>query len=253
MMTNIRYILLTALRDWLFIGLFVGILLATGISATLGSTAFLEEKQMTLTFASGSSRLILMVGMIVFVCFHIRNAFDTKEIDVILSRPISRSNLVIAYWLGFALVGFLLCLPIIGLMGMIGVGNIEGFLGWSASLLLEVFLVVALALFSAFTMRSAVTSVIACMGFYVLSRMMAFFIFTSQSGTIGNDAKYVVMKYALVVISTVVPRLDLFGKSEWLVYGFNSSQEWIVFVTQAAIFIPILLLASIADFRRKQF
>ena len=155
MLTNIRYILITALRDWLFIGLLVGVLLATAISATLGGTAFLEEKEMTLTFACGSSRLILMIGLIVFVCFHIRNAFDTKEIDVILSRPISRSNLVIAYWLGFALVAFLLTIPVVGIMGMLGVINWAGYAGWAASLFLEAALVVALALFSG---RSLVAS-----------------------------------------------------------------------------------------------
>jgi len=253
MLTNIRYILITALRDWLFVGLFIGILIATGISATLGSTAFLEEKEMTLTFAAGSARLILMIGMIVFVCFHIRNAFDTKEIDVILSRPISRSNLVIAYWLGFSLVGLLLTIPVVGLLALIGVKSWVGFGGWAASLLLEMFLVIALALFSAFTLRSAVTSVIACMGFYVLSRMMAFFILTSQSGMVGGEPKYIAMKYALVAISTLVPRLDFFGKSEWLIYGFNSQQDWMLFCTQAAIFIPVLLVVSIIDFRRKQF
>jgi len=253
MLTNIRYILITALRDWLFTGLLVGIMLATLISATLGSTAFLEEKEMTITFASGSSRIILMVGLIVFVCFHIRNAFDTKEIDVILSRPIARSNLVFSYWLGFAFVGFLLTLPIVWLVGMLGVMNWAGFIGWAVSLLLESFMVVGLALFCALAMSSAVTSVIACMGFYVLSRMMAFFVVTSQSGMLGNDVKYVTMKYALVAISTIVPRLDFFAKSQWLVYGFDSSQDWILFAVQAAIFVPLLLLASIVDFRRKQF
>ncbi len=253
MLTNIRYILITALRDWLFIGLMIGVLVATAISATLGSTAFLEEKEMTVTFAAGSSRLIIMVGLIVFVCFHIRNAFDTKEIDVILSRPISRSNLVIAYWLGFAFVAFLLIIPVIGIVAMIGVGNWQGFAGWAVSLLLETFMVVALALFSAFTLRSAVTAVIACMGFYVLSRMMAFFVITSQSGMVGGEVKYVLMRYALKVISTVVPRLDFFAKTQWLVYGFDSSQDWIVFLVQAVIFVPLLVLASIADFRRKQF
>lgn len=252
MLTNIRYILITALRDWLFIGLLAGILLATVISATLGSTAFLEEKEMTITLAAGSSRLILMIGLIVFVCFHIRNAFDTKEIDVILSRPISRSNLVIAYWLGFAFVALLLTIPVVGIIGVIGVQNWGGFLGWALSLLLETFLVVGLALFSAFTLRSAVTSVIACMGFYVLSRMMAFFILTAQSGMAGGE-KLVVLRYALKFISTIVPRLDLFAKTEWLIYGFDSNRDLIVYVAQAAIFIPLLLLASIADFRRKQF
>lgn len=252
MLTNIRYILITALRDWLFIGLLAGILVATAVSATLGSTAFIEEKEMTLTFASASARLILMAGLIVFVCFHIRNAFDTKEIDVILSRPISRSSVVLSYWLGFSFVGLLLTLPIIAIIALIGVNDFAGFVGWAASLILEMGLVVALALFASFTMRSAVTSVLGCMGFYVLSRMMAFFVFTSNSGMF-NDPKFIGLKWALQAISTLLPRLDFFGKSDWLVYGLNSTQDWQVYVLQAVIFVPLLLVATQIDFRRKQF
>src|SRR5688572_17329156 len=137
MITNIRYILLTALRDWLFIGLLIGIVCATGISAILGGTAFIEEHEMTLTYAAGSSRVILMVGLIVFVCFHIRNAFETKEIDVILSRPISRASLILSYWLGFSLVGLLLLLPIVAVVGLIGPASGMGFFAWAVSLLLE--------------------------------------------------------------------------------------------------------------------
>src|ERR1700733_1615506 len=125
MLTNIRYILITALRDWLFIGLMIGVLCATGVSALLGGTAFLEEQEMTITFAAGSARIMLMIGLIVFVCFHIRNAFDTKEIDVILSRPISRANLVIAYWMGFTLVSLLLTVPVALILCIIG------FISWS--------------------------------------------------------------------------------------------------------------------------
>jgi hypothetical protein len=252
MKTNIHYVLITALRDWLFVGLIVGVLLATAISATLGSTAFLEEKEMTMTFAAGASRLILMVGLIVFVCFHIRNAFDTKEIDVILSRPISRANLVVAYWLGFSLVALFLVLPVIAILAAIQPVHWLGFAGWAASLFLEAVLVVALALFSAFTLRSAVTSVLACMGFYVLSRMMAFFVFTVES-PMFNDVKFIVLKYTLIAISSVVPRLDFFAKTEWLSYGFSSPQDWHVFVLQVLIFVPLLLLATMVDFKRKQF
>lgn len=252
MLTNIRYIMLTALRDWLFTGLLLGILVATAISAVLGSTAFIEEREMTITFASASARLILMIGLIVFVCFHIRNSFDTKEIDVILSRPISRSNLILSYWLGFSFVGLLLTLPVVGIVAFIGVNNIPGFAGWAASLILEMGLVIALALFSAFTLRSAVTSVLGCMGFYVLSRMMAFFVFTSQSGMF-NDPKFIVLRWILQAISTLLPRLDFFGKSEWLVYGLGSAQDWQLYTAQALIFIPLLLIATMIDFRRKQF
>lgn len=252
MLTNIRYILITALRDWLFIGLLVGVLVATAISATLGGTAFIEEKEMTLTFSSASARLILMAGLIVFVCFHVRNAFDTKEIDVILSRPISRTNLVFSYWLGFSFVGLLLSLPVIAIIAFIGANSFSGLLGWSVSLMLEAGLVVALALFSAFAMRSAVTSVLGCMGFYVLSRMMAFFVFTSNSG-VFSEPKFIILRWVLKAISTLLPRLDFFSKSEWLVYGFASAQEWPLYVIQTLIFVPILLTATMIDFRKKQF
>lgn len=252
MLTNIRYIMITALRDWLFTGLLLGILVATAISATLGSTAFIEEREMTLSFASSSSRLILMAGLIVFICFHIRNAFDTKEIDVILSRPISRSNLVVSYWLGFSFVGLLLTIPVVAIIAFIGAVDFTGFIGWSLSLVLEMCIVVALALFSAFTMRSAVTAVLGCMGFYILSRMMAFFVFTSNSGMF-NDVKFIGLKWALQAISILLPRLDFFAKSDWLVYGFLSQQDWQICIAQALIFVPLLLAATMIDFRRRQF
>lgn len=252
MLTNIRYILITALRDWLFVGLLAGTVFASVIAAILGSTAFLEEHEMTLTYTAGSARIILMVGMIIFTCFHIRSAFDTKEIDVILSRPISRTNLVIAYWLGFSFVAFLLALPIIAIVGLIGVQEWLGYGVWSLSLVLEAFLVVAVALFSAFTLRSAVASVMFCMGFYVLSRMMAFFVATSQSHMLA-DPKFLLPKQLLVALSTLVPRLDFFAKSEWLVYGLTSPAQLWYFSLQALVFVPLLLIATTLDFRRRQF
>ncbi|MDX1974044.1 MAG: hypothetical protein SFT92_00025 [Rickettsiales bacterium] len=252
MRTNIRYILITALRDRLFVALLLGMIFSTAISAALGGTAFLEERAMTITYAAAAARIILMVGMIVFVCFHIRSAFDTKEIDVILSRPISRSNLVFAYWLGFYFVAILLAVPVLIILALIGVDNLEGYIGWSASLLLELGLVIALALFSALTLRSAVMSVLVCMGFYVLSRMMAFFLIAAESTKI-QGGEYLLFKYILTLISSLVPRLDLYSKTEWLVYGFDTPQEPWLFVTQTAIFIPLLLLASMMDFKRKQF
>ena len=252
MYTNIRYILLTAMRDWLFWVLLVGVLSAASIAGLLGSTAFLETQEMTITYAAGSSRVMLMLGLIVFVCFHIRNAFETKEIDVILSRPISRATLVVAYWLGFMLVAVILMLPIIVVIGLIGAPSMSGFVMWSISLIMEAGIVVSLALFSAFALRSAVTSVLGCMGLYVVSRMMVFFVMTAEN-PMFNNLQYIWLRFLLQGISSIVPRLDFFGKTEWLVYGLKTSTDWQVFGLQAAIFVPLLIVASILDFRRKQF
>lgn len=252
MSTTIRYILLTAMRDWLFWVLLAGLACAASIAGLLGSTAFLEAKEMTVAYAAGSSRVMMMLGLIVFVCFHIRGAFDSKEIDVILSRPISRATLVLAYWLGFMLVGLILLVPIVAIIGLIGAPNMAGFGWWSLSLLLEAGVVISLALFSAFALKSAVTSVLGCMGLYVVSRMMVFFVMTAEN-PIFRELKYIWLRFLLQAISSVVPRLDFFGKTEWLIYGVSKALDWQVFVLQAAIFVPLLLVAAILDFKRKQF
>lgn len=254
MKTNIRYILLTALRDWLFVGLLFGVVLAAMISSSMGDMAMVEPEQLKLTYAAASTRLVLVVGLIVFACFHLRNAFDTREIDVFLSRPISRRNLVISYWLGFSLVAMLLLAPSIGVVYFVGALDAHGFAIWALSFALEVLLVVAVALFCAFTLKSAVSAVMASLGFYVLSRMMGFFIATSKSSLLfrskelSNASEFLMDKLAIFV-----PRLDFFAKTEWLVYGVESSQEVKLLLLQAAIFIPLLLAAAIIDFRKKQF
>lgn len=252
MLTNIRYVLLTAMRDWLFWVLFIGVLFASSVAGLLGSTAFIEEREMTITYAAGASRVMLMLGLIVFVCFHIRNAFDTKEIDVILSRPISRSNLVIAYFLGFFCVAIGLLVPIVSIIALVGAPNMAGFGFWSLSILLESSVVIALSLFSALALRSAVTSVLSCIGLYVTFRMMIFFVMTAES-PMFTSMHYAWLKYALQFLSAVAPRLDFYTKSDWLIYGLKNAGEWHYFVIQTAIYVPILLVMSVMDFKRKQF
>lgn len=254
MKTNIRYILLTALRDWLFVGLLFGVAVAAAISSSMGDMAMVEPEQLRLTYAAASARLVLVVGMIVFVCFHVRNAFDTREIDVFLSRPISRPSLVLSYWLGFSVVSLLLVVPSIGIVYWVGALDQQGFGIWALSLTLEILLVVAIALFSAFTLKSAVSSVMASLGFYVLSRMMGFFIATSNSSLLFRSSELNQMsEFVMKTLAIFVPRLDFFAKTEWLVYGLDSDGELYRLLIQAAIFIPLLLAAAVIDFRRKQF
>lgn len=251
--TSVRYILICALRDKLFTGLIFGIVLCTLISAMMGSTAFLEEKEMTLSYAGASARMVLTIGLIVFCCFHVRTALDTREVEVMISRPVSRPTLVFAYWLGFVFIStvHVACATIV--LSILKPITWAGFWGWSVSLLLETWFVVAMALFSALVLKSAVSAVMACFGFYAISRMMAFFVMSADSGAGGSEFYMVIARYILKAISTIMPRLDFFAKTEWLVYGMNSAVEWQLFMIQTLFFIPLLLAAGIIDFIRKQF
>ncbi len=254
MFSNIRYVVLTATRDRLFFGLLVGIMLSAYISSVLGSTAMLETEQMTLAFTAAAARVIIMIGVIVFIGFHMRNAFDAREIDVLLSRPISRTSLVLSYWLAFAAVASCLVLPTIALMAVMGVLNQTGFLVWSVSLLLEAWLVVSIALFAALTIQSGVATVLASLAMYALSRMMGFFLVTTSTTSLFKDVEInLAAQWLMKSIALVTPRLDFYAKSSWLIYGPKSYEEVSLFLIQSLIFIPLLVIASVIDFKRKQF
>lgn len=253
--TIIRYTLITALRDWLFVGLFVVLSVAIAISMFLASTALVEQQQMAIAYAAGTSRLIVIGGLIVFVSFHVRRLFDNREIEVILSRPISRARFVIAYWLGFLMLGIIVALPLILALALFTRPDMVGLAYWGSSLILEIALVMAFTLVSALILRSSVTSVFSSFGFYALARMMGFFTATIHTPfAVTNSMDFNrIMQFVLELISMLLPRLDLFGETRWLVYGMQHMEHIWVYVVQSAVYIPLLLAIAIFDFQRKQF
>ena len=78
MKSILKYILLTGIRDRLYAGLFITLIASFSLSIFLGSTALTEQQQMTSAYIAGSSRAILAIGMILFVCLNINRAFENK-------------------------------------------------------------------------------------------------------------------------------------------------------------------------------
>lgn len=255
MLPTLRYILLTAVRDWLFIALFAVMFFAIVIATFLGGTALVEQEQMVISYIAGSTRVILQIGLVVFVCFHVRRAFENREVEVILSRPISRAGFVISYWFGFAMLSALLVLPLgVYLALSLNEINFYGLLNWSVSLLLESVLVIAFSLSAALILRSAVTAVLGTFCFYVISRLMGFMIFMIDKPYLFDQEGFkFYTSMALYFFSMAIPRLDLYTETNWLIYGLaDDITDW-VFLPQTLIFAPLLLAMAIVDFRRKQF
>lgn len=253
----IRHTLITATRDLLFIGLFFVIIVAAGISYFLGKTALVEGPQMVISYVAFSARFILVTGLIVFVCFHVRRAFDNKEIEVHLSRPISRSRFVIEYWMGFVMLTLITALPLILFIGSTTSPDMHGLFFWGISLIVECMLMVAFALVASLMLQSAVSPVLLSLGFYVISRMMGYFMATTKiphfytPAVIWDHAA----EYVVTFTSMFFPRLDFFAKSEWLIYGLKqaTTSDFTLFTIQACVYIPLLLGVAIFDFKRKQF
>ena len=250
----IKYVLLTATRDWLFLGLFFMIIIASGLSIFLGSNALSEQHLMQLAYISGSTRMILVIGMILFICFHIRRSFDNREIEFIISRPISRVSFIVAYFIAFSLLALLIAIPVSIFIGVIFRPSFTGLALWSISLYFELIMISAFSILAALILRSAVSAVMGCLAFYIISRMMGFAVASiilpgSISGI--NFTKF--LELILKFFSLFLPRLDQFAKSKWLVYGTVEPEIINLVLIQSAIYISLILLMAIFDFQRKQF
>ncbi len=110
---------------------------------------------------------------------------------------------------------------------------------------------VAFALFSSLVLSSAVISVLASLAFYVASRMMILFIMTAER--ISASSTIPGMRQVIDTISTLMPRLDLFAHSDWLVYGVDDKFSYALLFGQAFLFVSLLLALCVIDFRKKQF
>lgn len=247
MWNNVRYILLTAQRDSIFIGLAVAIVFGAFLATFFGSTALSEGDRMSMVYAAGISRVIVVMGLVIFIAFHIRRSFENKEIDQMIVRPISREKFILSYWLGFSFVAFFFVAFTTVILYFLN-PDMNGLLVWSLSLFAETLIIVSLAMAASMILKSTVIAVMLCMGFYVLSRMAGFLLMiVTKPGS--NSLADVSFGH----VSKLVPRLDFFSKTEWLVYGLKDNNEICLFLAQAGIYIGLLLMVAIIDFKKKQF
>lgn len=247
------YVLKAAIRDKLFLGLIGAIIIIAVLSQFLGYSAILEKAQFSLVYMAGSIRLVGVLGLTLFVVFYIRRSFETKDIDFLLARPIDRLSLVLAYALSFSVIA-------------LGVGLSQGFAIWLASpeawtsghalwavsIIAENIVMVNVAFFISMVITSQTLSALIVIGFYVLSRLMGQILSIIYSGKIGLDLP--VLDWLMQAISLFMPRLDLFGQSSWLLYGYPETGPDLIFILlQLVLFLALILSATALDLVKREF
>jgi len=254
MRSILKYILLSAIRDKLYIGLFITLAASFGLSILLGSTALTEQQQMTASFISGSSRAILAIGMILFVCLNINRAFENKEVEFIISKSISREQFILGYLFGFLLATLFIFIPLNIAILLLVKANIYGLFIWSLSLFLELTILISFSLLVSLILKNSFSAIMASFGFYIISRLMGVFVLAiSIPDSIDMVNKNNILQTALKLLSAIFPRLDLFAQSKWLNYGFNNILIFKIIVVQSAIYIALMLFMAFHDFKKKQF
>ena len=249
----IKYILLTGLRDKLYLGIFITLIATFSLSIFLGSTVLIEAEQTTLAYIAGTSRAVIIVGMILFVCLSINRAFANKEVEFILAKAISREQFILSYLAGFLLTTALILLPLIAAIFILATVNKIGILVWSLSLFAEMWIVISFAILTSLILRNPFSSILSTLAFYLISRLMGIFVLAINLPQDFVQVKNHLLPSVLKILSLVFPRLDLFTQSEWLSYGVADFAMVKVIALQSVIYISLMIFMAFFDFRRKEF
>ena len=256
MKSILKYILLSGTRDKLYLGLFISLIIAFSLSIFLGSTAMVEQQQMTTAYISGLSRGVLVIGTIIFVCLNMNRAFENKEVEFMLSKAISREHFILSYLIGFFVSILMILIPLIVAIFFVTKADKFGLLMWSLSLLSELMIVICFSLLASLILKNSFSSILASLGFYIISRLMGMFVMAiNLPKSVSTNIEFSTQSFSTILkfLSAIFPRLDLFGQSEWLTYGISDFWNLKVILVQSLIYIPLMIFMAFHDFKKKQF
>jgi ABC-type transport system involved in multi-copper enzyme maturation permease subunit len=253
MKSILKYILLSGARDRLYLGIFITLAASFSLSIFLGSTSLIEQQQATAAYIAGSSRAILAIGFVLFVCLSVNRAFENKEVEFIISKSISREQFILGYLLGFFIAAFLIFLPLNLAIFLVVKPNILGLLIWSISLLFELTILISFALLASLILKNSFSAIMAAFAFYIISRLMGVFVLAINLPQDLSQVKSQFFGTALKFLSAIFPRLDLFTQSSWLAYGVSDFGSLKIILVQSLIYIPLMIFMAFHDFKKRQF
>ncbi len=247
----VRYVLTAALRDRLILTMALLMVVGASLSLFLGSGAVIEAGYFAVVFTASTLRLAGILGLVLFIVFYLRRAFDTKDVEYMLSRPVSRASYLLSHAAAFSFLALVIALCVFLTVMAIAPNLVqEGYYLWGFSLLIEYIIIVNATLFFAMVLPNASTSALAVLALYVLARVMGQLLGIIASGL--DASMFEIVTKTMNVIALIVPRLDLMAQSSWLIYG-PSTVDYGFILIQGVTYTALVLTAALVDLMRRQF
>lgn len=253
MKSVLSYILKNSLRDRLYVAILFAIVISFCVSIFLGQTMLSEQSETAVILAFGSSRVVIIVGLILFTCLAVRKSFENKEIEFILSRKVSRESFALSYFLSFILISLALILPTAFAISFLHKTNLIGLSFWIFSLLLEATMVSLFSFLAAIMVKNTFIATFISLAFYIISRLMSMFTMAANLPQDTVTGSKTFLLFTLKILSSVFPRFDLFCQSSWLLYPIDDFTTIKLIFIQSALYIPLMIVMVFHDLKRKQF
>lgn len=248
--TIARYTFVEALRNRLFLLSLIGLVCLFGIAEFAGELAITESRQIQAALVATSTRWFLVITCALFVITSMVREANDKGIELILSLPVSRASYYFGKYCGFLLLaGVVLALS--GLLLMLYT-DLTSLAVWLLSLLCEIAIIIAASMLCLFTFSNITVAYIAVLSFYLLSRSISAIQLLSTSPILESENySQQFMNQLVDVVAWVLPDLDAYTRSDWLVYGIDEVSLSHVLL-QTVVYLMILFAAGLFDLYRKE-
>ncbi len=239
-----------ALRTRFFAIILVLLLIGFGLTLFLEQVTLIETVAYQSSLLAAFLRLSAVYVVSLFVIASMVHEFHDHSIYLWLSLPMQRSHYFLGKFSGFAIVA---CMTAI-LFGAALLGEIPyqqvGL--WTLSLFCELLIITALSLLCVLTFPQTVQAFSVVLGFYILARSISAMQLMAQ-GPLSASQSYVdqLINLLIKLLAMLLPNLERFTQSEWLVYHTGYLDNVLEIVVQTIIYVMLLIGMSLFDLYRK--
>lgn len=234
---------------WLALALLLLVWLLAGF---LGALAITEHRAIQASVLAGLLRLIAVLLLVLFIVASVLREQQDRQLESLLTLPEPRAAYVLGKALACAVLAVLLA-AVAGLALLLHASP-AAVLPWAVSLACELLLAAAFGLLLAFTFRQTVAALAAFIVIYCLSRVMgALLLMLAQPTFAYRGWGQVFIEYFIGALAWLLPALYRFTEAGWLTQAGPVAGSLLYVLGQTAIYLPLLLLAAMADLYRREF
>ncbi|WEF34801.1 ABC transporter permease [Pseudoduganella chitinolytica] len=232
---------------WLLVALLLG---GLAVSGFIGALALTDTRATQAALLAPLLRCAAAAIVAVFTVASISREAHDKQAEMLLALPAGRAAWLLGRLAGFAVLAVLVALPA-GLLAAWHAAPAQAAL-WTLGVLGELWIVAAFATFCALGLATgaghAAPALCATLGFYLLARVAGILQALAQ-----DAASPRLVALAADGIAVLLPRLDTFARTEWLLYGTGGVADAATLLGQAVIYVVLLAAASLVDLQRREY
>jgi hypothetical protein len=245
-----RYTVLEGLRTRLPVAAVIALLAVLGVSGFVRELALVQDARMQTTFYAAGARLAAVFIVALHVAASLAREFNDKGLDAVLALDIPRWHYIVGKYAGYA--GLACGAAALAALPLAVLAEPSAAIAWFASLAFETCIIAAIAMFCVVTFSHLPSAMTFVIGFYVLSRGIAGLRLIAEHPTAGGEGLlHQVLTGGLAVVSLIVPPLDAWTRTAWLVDVQPAWSELAYIAGETGVYAGLLITATLIDFYRR--